>query len=155
MSSIRLLVPAALVLAAVTGCGTTARIVHSSPEGGVVAIPSNSNYWPLKYRDEAEKLMAQRCPNGYEIVQEGEVVVGKTATTSENVDRRSPTNSKYKVEKTTTSTTHVVSDQTEYRITFRAVQPRPDVVPTSAVVPLTPGAPAHATLPPRPVPVSR
>jgi hypothetical protein len=162
MSSIRLLVPAALVLAAVTGCGSTARLVHSTPDGGVVAIPSNSNYWPLRYRDEAEKLMAQRCPNGYEIVEEKEVVTGKTATTNENVDRRTPTtNSRGTTERTTTSTTHSVSDKTEYRITFRSRESKPTIVPTTAVMPTTTPQPPpllpqpRSSLPSRPVPLGQ
>src|SRR3954462_10714854 len=89
MSSFRLLAPA-LLLAAAVGCGSSARLINGTPDGGVVAIPSNSNYWPLKYRDDAEKLMAQRCPNGYEIVSEQEVVTGQTSTTNEDVERRPP-----------------------------------------------------------------
>jgi hypothetical protein len=157
MSSFRLLVPAALLLAAATGCGSTARLVNGTPDGGVVAIPSNSNYWPMKYRDDADKMMAQRCPNGYEIVSEGEVVVGQTATTNENVDHRTPTNSnsRYRVDQTTTQMTTTTSDKTEYRITFRAkpaagTPTNAAIVPTSAVVPSNEGG-----LPPRPVPVGQ
>src|SRR4051794_29118516 len=109
MSSFRLLAPA-LLLAAAVGCGTSARLIQGTPDGGVVAIPSNSNYWPSKYRDEAEKLMAQRCPNGYDIVSEQEAVVGKTATTSENVDHRAPSDGR---DQTTTTLTSTVMDQTE------------------------------------------
>jgi hypothetical protein len=154
MSSIRMLAPATLLLAAAVGCGSSARLINGSPDGGVVAIPSNSNYWPLKYRDEAEKLMAQRCPNGYEIVSEQEVVVGKTSTTNENVDRRSPTSSRYKVEQTSTSTTTSVNDQTEYRITFRARQQQSAVMQTSGTVPVTPPSSPLGGLPPRPLPIT-
>ncbi len=56
MSYLRLLpVAAVLLLVTVSGCGS-ARMIQSSPDGGVVAIPNNSNAWPYQYRDHAEKL---------------------------------------------------------------------------------------------------
>jgi hypothetical protein len=148
MSLVRLL-PAALLLAAVTGCGS-ARLIHATPDGGVVAIPSNSNTWPMKYRDEAEKLMARRCPNGYDIVDEGEVVVGKKSTTNEAIDRTGPKNSgSGQSDQTTISKVTTVSDQTEYRITFRSRDARrvPVLRQVSTLPPVPPG------LPPQPVPI--
>ena len=155
MSSVRMLIPAALLLFAVTGCGS-ARLIQSSPEGGVVAIPSNSNYWPLHYRSEAEKLMAQRCPNGYDIVEEREVVVGKQSTTSEVIDRNG---SSSQSQQTTIDKITTVSDQTEYRITFRARDSRPAsppsrVLPTSASMPAPPAPLGGPGLPSRPQPVT-
>src|SRR5947209_14583421 len=41
------------------------------------AIPSNTNSWPTYHRKSAEELMAKKCPNGYVIDSEGEVVVGQ------------------------------------------------------------------------------
>src|SRR5215472_4112557 len=81
-----LLVP--LALAGLSGCGG-ARYIVQDQDGGVVAIPSNTNYWPMHYRDEAEKLMKQKCPQGYIIDREQEVVVGQTTTGSDNTDTRS------------------------------------------------------------------
>jgi hypothetical protein len=46
---------------------------------GVVAIPSNTNSWPNYYHNQAEELIRQNCPNGYEIVQEEECVTGQVA----------------------------------------------------------------------------
>lgn len=146
MSSFRRLLPAALLLAAVAGCGS-ARLVRSSPDGGVVAIPSNSNSWPFYYRRDAEKLMAQQCPNGYKIVEEGEVVVGKKAATSESVDR----------DRTTTSKVTTVSDQKEWRITFRSLDasspPVPGLVLPGVVSRTPPPPPPTPGLPSRPVPL--
>jgi hypothetical protein len=36
----------------------------------VVSIPNNSNQWPSYYRNRAEYLMHQKCPEGYVIVRE-------------------------------------------------------------------------------------
>lgn len=153
----RLFVPAVLLLAGLAGC-TSARVVSLSQDGGVVAIPGNSNHWPFYYRDEAERVMAQKCPNGYEVVREEEVVVGKTQTTNESVDRQNPNGRNG--QRTTTSVVSTTADQTEYRITFRArsmVPPGPVSPPASVIVPTTATVPASeglpAGLPPRPVPV--
>jgi hypothetical protein len=149
MSSVRLLLPAALLLAAVAGCGS-ARLIRSGPDGGVVAIPSNSNSWPFYYQDDARKLMAQQCPNGYAIVEQGEVVVGKKAMTSESTDR----------DRTATSRVTTVSDQKEWHITFRsleapsAVPPGPLPLPIVSQAPSTPSpAPPPPGLPSRPLPL--
>jgi hypothetical protein len=161
MSRARQVLPVAvLLLAGLSGC-TTARLIESTPEGGVIAIPSNSNYWPMKYRDSAEKLMAQKCPNGYDIVYEKEVVVGQKTSTSELTDTApggDPTMQKTRVVTTT-------RPETEYRIAFRnhrqpasaappaqittAARPTPVVEPVSAT---TPGL--GIPLPPRPIPVT-
>lgn len=118
----RLLLPAALLLAGLTGC-STARFVRSTSDGGVVAIPSNSNYWPFYHRDAAERLMAQKCPNGYEVVEEQEVVVGQKQTTSQTVDRQNLGAKNGNRERSTASQVTSVADQTEYRITFRSKSP--------------------------------
>jgi hypothetical protein len=69
---------AALILTAACGCASGVHFVSQSPDGGVVAIPSNSDQWPTHYRSRAERLMQQACPNGYAIDHE-EVVVEKPA----------------------------------------------------------------------------
>jgi hypothetical protein len=142
--------PALALVAAVSGCAS-ARIVQVTPEGGVVAIPSNTNSWPQRHRDQAAKLMAERCPNGYDIVHEEEVVIGQTSTTSESVDRVTPAGYKPgQREQTSTSVVTTTSNQTEYRITYRARQPaRLESTPT----PVQPG-PLPAGLPSRPVPLA-
>ena len=66
-----------------SGC-CAARTVLTRPDGGVVAIPNNSNAWPWYHRDKALALIKQQCPNGYEIVHEDEVVTGQVAHTNSN-----------------------------------------------------------------------
>jgi hypothetical protein len=73
------------------GCGS-ARFVQVDGDGGVVAIRNNSNVWPTYYRDKADALIRQRCPAGYEIVREEEIVTGQVADTdTQSNTRQSPT----------------------------------------------------------------
>ncbi len=66
---------AALLLGPCCGC-VGARYVSLGPEGGIVAVPENTNVWPTFYRDKAEALMRDACPEGYVIEHQGEVTVG-------------------------------------------------------------------------------
>ena len=72
-----------------SGC-SAARWVQTGPQGGVVAIPSNTNSWPYYHRDRALALIQQKCPGGYEIVNEEEVVTGQVAHTESQTDSRPP-----------------------------------------------------------------
>ena len=164
MSYLRLALPAAvLLLVTVSGCGS-ARMIQSTPDGGVVAIPSNTNAWPFKYRDHADKLMAMKCPNGFDVMREEEVIVGVKSTTTEVTDR--VTQAGYKDSpQTTTSVVTTTRPQKEYRITFRArsiglSNPVPVVSDPPVLAPV-PSAPigvvstaVPASLPPRPEPVA-
>jgi hypothetical protein len=58
------------------GCAATARYVVLEPRGGSVAIFRNTP----AHREKAHALMAQKCPGGYDIVREEEVVTGETVT---------------------------------------------------------------------------
>ena len=81
---------AVLAAASISGCAK-ARFVEITPQGGVVAIPSNSNSWPNYYRDKAEELIKKKCPDGYEIVMEEEYVKGQVAHThSRSKTREAP-----------------------------------------------------------------
>src|SRR5882672_790752 len=110
---------APLFLAGTIGCGS-ARYVMQDQHGGVVAIPSNNNSWPTHYRDEAEKMMKQKCPQGYVIEREEEVVVGQTTTDKTDTDTKSydlPGGRKSPPSTLTTTTTGrsvAVQDKTEY-----------------------------------------
>jgi hypothetical protein len=114
-----------LVLLGVAGC-QSARFVVADEKGGVVAIPSNTDMWPFKYRSQAEELMARKCPQGYRIVHEEEVVVGQTTVARDSTDSQSydVTGKKHTPPSTVTTTaaTHTTEtqDRTEYRITFVA-----------------------------------
>ena len=80
----------ALVVLASGGCASGARLVKWDQDGGVVAIPSNSNAWPTRYLDQAHALMQKKCPRGYEVVREEEVAVGQTARTHTDSDTQTP-----------------------------------------------------------------
>jgi hypothetical protein len=64
-----LILPALVALGGIVGCSQV-RIIRDTPDGGVVSIPNNSNQWPTYYRNRAEFLMHQKCPEGYAIVRE-------------------------------------------------------------------------------------
>lgn len=108
-----------LCTAAFAGC--SARQVLKERDYGVVAIPSNSNSWPMKYRDKANKLMEQHFPEGYEIVREEEYVVGQTTTHNEEQDHNEVEVVKdiLRVGSTDTRSTTTTTDDTEYRIHYR------------------------------------
>ena len=81
----------AVALLGLTGCAAP-RFVQVNAEGGVVALPSNTNHWPTYYRDKAEAMMRQKCPNGYEVVHEAEAVVGQVTHTHAQTDtQQAPT----------------------------------------------------------------
>jgi hypothetical protein len=74
-------------LLGLVGC-TSARYVQVTRDGGIVAIPENTNVWPTYYRDKAMALIQEKCPDGYEIVWEEEAVTGTVAHTNAYTDTR-------------------------------------------------------------------
>jgi hypothetical protein len=137
-----LLLVALIAVVGLTGCAK-ARFIETSPGCGVVAIPANTNTWPNYYRDQAEALIRQKCPNGYEIVGEGEAVTGQVAHTDSHTESRPPPTLSFggeadsgkkgdrsasfaglaiplgKTQETTNQTTQY-SNVTEWRISYRA-----------------------------------
>jgi hypothetical protein len=67
-----------LSLLALAGCAGTgqARYVYQDGQYGVIGIPENTCRWPTYYHTQAERLMAEHFPGGYEIVRAEEVVEG-------------------------------------------------------------------------------
>ena len=63
---------AALGLAA---CGNY-RVVRRTPNGGEVALEGDQG----KAREKAEEYMRGQCPSGYDVLEEGEAVVGQEMT---------------------------------------------------------------------------
>lgn len=113
----------AVVAVSVSGC-QSARYVLRESDRGIVAIPANTNMWPWKHRDDAEKLMQQHFPNGYQIDREFEEVVGKTTTSGEDSDGQTVKLAEGLVtldtgQRRSTSTT---TDVTEYRIEYRQAE---------------------------------
>ena len=142
--------------AGVCGCNN-ARMVRWDGATGVVAIPHNDNSWPDKNREHAEDLMKERCPHGYQIVMEEEVVTGQVQRTQVNTDRTGdPTLAALHIAPVTTKTneTTTTEDKKEWRITFRSNDALPasppPVIQTGAFVPAPPLRPVGVVTPPTP-----
>jgi hypothetical protein len=138
---------AVVAVVSVGGCAK-ARMVEVTQDGGVVAIPSNTNRWPNYYRNQAEELMKQKCPDGFEIVEEEEFVTGQVAhTESRTKTQEAPSLDLAALQRDThaeeqgsaslaglsiplgrtdaqTDATTNYRDVTEYRIRFRPKTPR-------------------------------
>jgi hypothetical protein len=90
--------------------------------------------------------MKQKCPEGYEIVREGEVVTGQATT----VNRQTTGGSTVSETQTTR-----MQNVTEWQIVFRSKSAPRAVVPTVFTVPTAPTPPRPSPdLPGRPVPVT-
>ena len=109
----------ALLLPFFIGCN--ARQVIRERDYGVVAIPANSNAWPFHYRDKATKIMSEHFPEGYEIVREEEVVVGKTTHIDEDVKKKNleVVEDVFSVGTTQREVTTTTQDKTEWRISYQ------------------------------------
>src|SRR5436305_13628873 len=87
-----LLMAAAVVAAASTGCGG-ARYVQRSGDEGIVAIPANTDTWPTNNRSAAMKLIEQHVGPSFDIVDEREVKTGQTTVNNQNTEREQTFNS--------------------------------------------------------------
>ena len=120
-----------LLLLLVLFSGCSARRILREPDYGIVAIPYNSNAWPVRLRDQADELMTEHFPHGYQIVKEEEYVIGQTThydheDTGTAVDIIDDILS---VETSRGQTTATTTPKTEYRIHY---------VPRSAAVSQSP-----------------
>ena len=114
--------------ACLSGCASPHWIMRDG-NGGIVAIPENSNHWPTYYRDKADEMIKQVCPKGYAVDREGEAVVGQTTTTEQKTDNNAYDVGSKKApvtlvthQTTETTTTH---DVKEYQISFHATGTTP------------------------------
>jgi hypothetical protein len=89
------------------GCGTY-RVVKKTPNGGEVALQGS----PEKAREGAQEYMAAQCPGGYDILEEGEAVVGSETTEQ---TRKGPDVFGVPTRTTNASTT----DKREWRIKYQ------------------------------------
>lgn len=103
----RVLVGVAALVAGLSGCSSPARYIERTGEGGVVAIPANTDAWPNQYRSEALALIEKHVGPSYEIVEEREVATGRTTFNNQQVNENAAVGS------TTTR------DVTEWRIAYR------------------------------------
>ena len=145
MARSKVMVIGAFLFAGLTGCGNTARYVASAPNGGIIAIPANSDEWPTHYRRDAEKLMQAKCPQGYVIDHEEEVSVG-TVTTHQTKADPDPVKGILLGQKVDATEVH---DQKEWHIAFHGKEP-PVMAPMTPRAAVTPGS---QNLPSSPVPV--
>jgi hypothetical protein len=123
-----------------TGCGSSARYVAATNDGGIIAIPANTDDWPSHYRRDANELMAKKCPRGYVIDHEEEITTGQVTTHQTKADP-DPFKGIVMGQKVDATEVH---DQKEYRITFHA-KPDPVMVPVSqraAALPSSQGLPS-------------
>lgn len=111
----------AVVTIGLAGCGSSARYVAKDIDGGIVAIPSDTDVWPTHNRKHAEDAIRRHVGPDYEIVSEGEVVTGQVTNHDQQV-RRDKADTPVKgltVEKEGVSATSTTRDITEYHITYR------------------------------------
>jgi hypothetical protein len=124
-----------VLLALVGACGCVSpRFVSVGPEGGTIAMPSNSSY----YRREAFKLLDEKYPGGYVIDHEGEVVIGQVLT---NHTTDHDTGFGHELERHSE-----VSNRTEWHIDFhpKGIEPARRIVvapPQPVAAPPQPAAP--------------
>lgn len=122
------------VAAAASGCAS-AKYVEKRADGGVVAVPDDSDSWPGYNRRAAlEKIREHVGPN-YEIVDERKVVTGQTTlnnqqtATEHTLNARNPA---YPTQRQTTTGTGITTQQdvTQWQIAYRRKEG-----PTAAVTP--------------------
>jgi hypothetical protein len=139
-----LLIVAAAALCGASGCAS-ARYVEKSADGGIVAIPSNADFWPIKHMTAAKELMEKHVGPDYEILDQKEVVTGVTTHHNQEIKREPTFNSEVPfldAEKHTVTNSTTSTDRTEWRIAYRrrpapplgltqvgAIQPAGGVVP--------------------------
>ncbi len=87
----------------VTGCGSI-RVVKRTQDGGIVALAGSQS----EARKKADEYMTGQCGGGYEIVEEGEAVIGEVSSAESRPTR-------YGTMQTQGSSTQ----KTEWRLTFR------------------------------------
>ncbi len=123
-------VGAFVVLSLAVGCQTAnpARVVARQGDGGVVAIPNNSNDKPSYYRDKAVGLIVAHVGPDFVIDKEEEVVTGQRTVNNQNIDHGKPLDPKnpfLPAQQDRVSTVSSTSDTTEYRITYRRTPKAP------------------------------
>lgn len=114
------------IVSVLPGCMGGAKLVHSDMNGGVVSIPENSNVWPFYYRDAAYAKIRENYPafDPGDIVEQGEVVIGKQTQNNARTDSRQiGRDGKPIGEVVTKSDTSTTTDLKEFYITYK-VKPK-------------------------------
>jgi hypothetical protein len=138
LRSAGLLLP--LLVTGAWGCQSPVRLVWRDGPCGVVAIPNNSDTWPTSYRSRALNLIGEECPDGFQLTDEGEVVL-KDAASGKGYE--------YEYDG---ALQKVETKRTEYRIRFCALPPA-EFKPVRGIIPEPgPSVDPRELLPPSPVP---
>lgn len=150
--------------AGLAGCAGP-RYVLKSPDQGIIAMPSNSNHWPTRYREKAEEMIRMHFPDGFEIEREEEWVIGEVTrghVADQGHFRALGPSGQVGIVFGGVSSVAETAPQTEWRILYRrkgspSTTPADGalLVPTSASSPtpkVSVAAPAE-TVPPRPTTV--
>lgn len=114
------------------------RVVKVTPTGGIVALQGDRDAAHAK----AEKYMASRCPDGFKILEEGEVPIGSTT-------EGSATKGRDLFGLKTVDTSSTTTEQTEWRVTYQCKSAAPaapagSAAPAPASSGAAPAAPAPA-----------
>ena len=109
-----------MLLASVSLAGCLGpRQVYRDAERGEIALPANSDAWPLRYREKAREMVAEQFPDGYVVDCEYEAVVGQSL----DVHDRRPTFQAFGgivSARGEGTVTEVTTEKTEHRIRYRA-----------------------------------
>jgi hypothetical protein len=98
---------AALALASLSlAACSSIRVVQKTPQGGVVALQGDRE----EAMQKAVTYMQSQCPTGYQIVEEGEAVIGQDIQTETTQNRSRWGNSQ--------STRGSTTDKREWRVTY-------------------------------------
>ncbi len=115
-----------LVFLLAAGCATTtARPILRDRDGGVVAIPDNSDRFPDYNRSQAEDLIREHVGKNFEIVREEEYVIGPVTTSVTNFTKRPALGWLIPWrwnDRATTTSTSATRNQTEYRLQYRKAE---------------------------------
>lgn len=142
---------AALLATFAVGCGFV-REVRRTQTGGEIAIRGRTS----GTEKEAADLMTARCNGAYDIVEEGEVVVGQQTVTSSQgqgtVMQQQNRNHQVTHVNTYSQGTSTTQNTTEWRILYQCksagpASPAPAAAPADGAPGAVPGAPAPAAPP--------
>lgn len=138
------LLPFAMYAASVFACDIHyVRPVKRTPSGGELALLAQNP----EAQQQASQAMQAHCPQGYDVLEEGETVVGQQTTTrAQEQTQAGRTWTGRPAAQTTTHSTTSTHDQTEWRIRYQCkASAAPAVAPASTAAPPSSGPQARAT----------
>ncbi len=120
-----------LAICSLVGC-SAARVVRETKTGGEIALLGDRE----EARQKANAMMAAKCQAGYEVDEEGDVVVGQeTQARSDQYSRNR--SSGWGRPSSTTTTSATSRDVTEWRILYHCKGTEAPAAPAPASAPQT------------------